>query len=49
MVENGVYTFSAIKLAQPGRWDIMARVSVDGVQRFYNVKADTRYKEAYEY
>lgn len=48
-VENGVYSFSAVTLAQEGRWDIMAKVSVDDVQRFYNVKADTRAKEAYEY
>ncbi len=48
-VSNGVYTFSSVKLAEAGRWDIMAKVSVDDVQRFYNVKADTRAKEAYEY
>lgn len=48
-VENGVYTFDTIKLAQEGRWDIMAKVSVDKEQRFYNLKADTRAKEAYEY
>ena len=48
-VENGVYTFSAIKLPQAGRWDIMAKVNVDKLQRFYNIKADTRTKEAKEY
>jgi hypothetical protein len=48
-VENGVYTFSAIELALPGRWDIMAKVNVGELERFYNVKADTRAKEAYEY
>lgn len=48
-VENGVYTFSAIKLPEPGRWDVMAKVNVDDLQRFYNVKADTRAKEAFEY
>ena len=48
-VENGVYTFSSIKLAQEGRWDIMAKINVDDLQRFYNVKADTRAKEVFEY
>ena len=49
VVENGVYTFSSVKLAKEGRWDIMAKINVHEVQRFYNVKADTRAKEAYEY
>ena len=48
-VEAGVYTFSPIKLPLEGRWDIMAKVSVDGVQRFYNIKTDTRSKEIIEY
>ncbi len=46
---NGIYTFSDVKLAQKGRWDIMAKVNVDDLQRFYNVKADTRAKEVFEY
>ncbi|MEA3369707.1 MAG: FixH family protein [Campylobacterota bacterium] len=48
-VENGVYTFSSITLPQEGRWDIMAKINVENLQRFYNVKADTRAKDAYEY
>lgn len=48
-VENGVYTFSTIKLSLEGRWDVMAKVNVGELQRFYNVKADTRAKEAFEY
>ena len=47
--EDGVYSFSSIKLPLEGRWDVMARVSVGDVQRYYNVKADTRAKEAFEY
>jgi nitrogen fixation protein FixH len=47
--ENGVYTFPSIKLPVEGRWDIMAKVSVGNLQRFYNVKADTRKKETSEY
>ncbi len=48
-VENGIYSFDTIKLEKEGRWDIMAKVSVGDLQRYYNVKADTRAKEAYEY
>lgn len=48
-VENGVYTFDSIELPQEGRWDVMAKVSVDELHRFYNVKADTRAKEIIEY
>ncbi len=47
--KNGVYTFSNIKLPQKGRWNIMAKVNVNNVQRFYNLKADTRAKEVFEY
>ena len=47
--ENGVYTFSKITLPQEGRWDIMAKISVEGLSRFYNFKADTRYKHIQEY
>lgn len=48
-VHDGVYTFEAIKLAKEGRWDVMAKVNVDKLQRFYNVKADTRVTEVSEY
>ena len=47
--KDGVYAFSSIKLPLEGRWDIMAKVTVGDLQRFYNVKADTRAKEAFEY
>ena len=48
-VENGIYTFASTTLAKEGRWDVMAKINVDDLQRFYNVKADTRDKEALEY
>ena len=48
-VENGVYRFESIKLPLEGRWDIMAKVTVDDVERFYNIKADTRNREIKEY
>jgi len=48
-VENGIYTFDKVSLPIAGRWDVMAKVRVGDVERFYNVKADTRAKDAYEY
>ena len=48
-ISNGVYTFSNITLAKEGRWDIMAKITIGNKERFFNVKADTRAKEAYEY
>jgi len=48
-VHEGVYTFEAIKLPKEGRWYIMAKVNVDKLQRFYNVKADTRVTEVVQY
>ena len=48
-VENGIYTFDKITLPQEGRWDIMAKISVGDLQRFYNVKTDTRTTEVKEY
>ena len=48
-IENGIYSFSNFTLAEPGRWDIMAKVTVGELERFYNVKADTRNKELREY
>jgi len=43
--ENGVYTFESIKLPLKGRWDIMAKIDIGEFERFYNLKADTRYKK----
>lgn len=48
-VENGVYTFKPISLEEAGRWDIMAKINIDGTQKFYNLKADTRNSEVVEY
>ena len=40
--KDGIYLFKAIDLPAKGRWNIMAKVSVGELQRFYNVKTDTR-------
>ncbi len=47
--ENGVYTFHPVDLPRAGRWDIMAKISVGDVQRYYNVKADTRKSATVEF
>ncbi len=47
--ENGIYLFDSIKLPLKGRWDIMAKVDVGANERFYNLKADTRYKKVKQY
>lgn len=49
VVENGIYTFKTITLPKEGRWDIMAKVNVGDLQRFHNVKVDTRNSEVREY
>ena len=49
VVKDGVYTFSSIKLKKEGRWNIMAKINVGDLQRFYNIKVDTRDKKVTEY
>lgn len=49
MVHDGVYTFKSVALPKEGRWDIMANVAVGDKQRYYNLKADTRYPNVFEY
>jgi nitrogen fixation protein FixH len=48
-IKDGIYTFNTIKLAKQGVWDIMAKVNVDKLERFYNLKADTRVKTTFEF
>lgn len=48
-VNEGKYTFNAIDLPKPGRWDIMAKVSIGEKQRYYSLKADTRYPNTTEF
>ncbi len=48
-VKDGIYSFSNIELPKEGRWDIMAKVEVNGFKRYYNIKADTRKTEFSEY
>lgn len=48
-VNDGVYTFNSVTLPIAGRWNFMAKVTVGELERFYNLKVDTRYKDTYEY
>lgn len=48
-VEDGVYTFKEVKIANPGRWNLMAHVVVGENERYYNLKADTRNPNTFEY
>lgn len=48
-VSDGIYSFESVKLPIEGRWDIMAKVSIGDLERFYNIKADTRKEEVSEY
>ena len=48
-VENGVYTFQNVKFPKAGVWNIMAKVDVGNLNRYYNIKADTRATSSYEY
>ena len=48
-VNEGKYTFNAVDLPKVGRWDILAKVSIGDKQRYYNIKADTRNPNTFEF
>lgn len=48
-VSEGRYTFNAVDLPRAGRWDILAKITIGEHQRYYNLKADTRYPEITEF
>lgn len=48
-ISEGKYTFAPIDLPKVGRWDIMAKISVGNLQRYYNLKADTRNPNTFEF
>ena len=47
--ENGNYVFRGAKFDKVGLWNLIAKVSVGDDYRFYNIKADTRIKESFEF
>ena len=49
VVENGIYSFSGLEFPKVGVWNLIAKVKVGDDYRFYNVKADTRVKESFEF
>jgi len=49
VVNNGTYTFSNVKFPKPGVYNFIAKVDVGDLSRFYNIKADTRYENAFEF
>jgi len=49
IVDNGTYTFKNIKFSKPGVYNLIAKVEVGNLSRFYNIKADTRYENSFEY
>jgi len=48
-IHDGKYTFNAIDLPKIGRWDILAKVSIGDKQRYFNLKADTRNPNTFEF
>jgi len=48
-INEGKYTFNAVDLPKVGRWDILAKVSIGDKQRYYNLKADTRNPNTFEF
>jgi nitrogen fixation protein FixH len=48
-VSEGKYIFKAVDLPKVGRWDILAKISVGDDQRYFNLKADTRNPNTFEF
>lgn len=48
-VSEGKYTFNAVDLPKVGRWDILTKIRVGTDQRYYNLKADTRSPNTFEF
>ena len=49
MIDGGVYTFQSVKLPKPGRWNLIAHIVIGEHERYYNLKADTRHPNTFEY
>jgi nitrogen fixation protein FixH len=48
-VRDGVYRFRDASFPKEGVWNIIAKVKVGEDYKFYNIKADTRNDNAYEF
>lgn len=49
VIADGIYTFTAVNLPKLGRWDILTKVTIGENQRYYSLKADTRYPKTTEF
>ena len=47
VVSNGIYRFESVKLPKEGMWNILVKVKIDDLYRFYNLKANTVTKEIF--
>ena len=48
-IENGNYYFDHVKVPHKGRWNILARVSVNDEYKHMNLKSDTMQENVFEY
>jgi len=48
-IDNGLYTFQGATFSKAGIWNLIAKVEIGENSRYYNIKADTRHKEAFEF
>ncbi|MBA1432147.1 MAG: FixH family protein [Epsilonproteobacteria bacterium] len=48
-VDNGIYSVEGAQFPKIGVYNIIAKIQVGDDYRFYNIKADTRIKEAFEF
>ena len=46
---KGVYTFSELEFPKAGVWNLVTKVSIGKDYKFYNIKADTRNANSYEF
>ncbi len=48
-IDDGIYSFTLDKFPKAGVWNFIAKVTVDKDERFFNIKADTRSTNSYEF
>ena len=46
--DQGIYSFEGIHLPKKGRWNLRFHIKIGKLERFENLKADTRSKEVYK-
>lgn len=48
-IKEGLYSFNGAKFSKAGVWNIIAKITIGKYSRFYNIKADTRNTNSYEF